>query len=170
MRLEAVVIGGVANNAVFVRERFKTGNFPLIARPERLLHQDVLFVLEAVAEKLDLGLIRDAGQHRVIVGKWNVDNGPIACFLVDRVDVRYKVIAGNPAAFMSLNSEARDHHSHRWTAQTRTICRSMASILDRKSSAVTGMLPSHSHSSAAAMLPRIVAMPASPTASMASVA
>ena len=170
MRLETVIVSGIANDAVPARERLQSGNFAFMLRPQRLLDQHVLAIADAVVEDLDLGLVGNAGQDRVIIRERNVHDRPVAGVLIDRVDGCDKVGAGDPTTLMPLNSEARDHDPHRWKAQAGAICRSMASIFARRSSAVTGMLPSHSHSTAAAIVPRIVAMPGSRTDSIASVA
>src|SRR6266851_1221200 len=74
VRLEPVVIGCIANNPVLACKRFELSYVALMPRPQRLLHQDVLAVFEAIREKLDLGLIGDARQHRVVVRKWNIDD------------------------------------------------------------------------------------------------
>src|SRR6266545_5588471 len=130
----------------------------------------MLAVLETIAEELDLGLVGNAGQHRVVVRERNIRDRAVARLRVDGIDGGDEVVTGDPATLVTLHSEAGDHDSHRWTTQRGPICRSMVSIFERTSSAVTGMLPSTSHSTAAAMAPRMVAIPASRTASIASVA
>ncbi len=170
MRLKAMIVGGVADDAALARQRLEPGNVAFLLRPQRLLHQHVLAVLETIGQELDLRLVGDAGQHRVVVGERNVRDRAIARLRIDGIDGGDEVVTGDAATLVTLNSEARDHDPHRWTAQRGAICRSMASIFERTSSAVTGILPSTSHSTAAAMVPRMVAIPASRTASMASVA
>ncbi len=117
-----------------------------------------------------LGASGNAGQHRVVVVERHVGDRPVARLLVDRVDRGDEIVAGDAAALVTLNSEAGDHDPHRSSAQSGATCRSTASIFDLRSSGVTGRLPSHSHSTAAAMVPRMVATAASRSASRASVA
>src|SRR5262249_50379403 len=158
------------HDALVARQTLQPHDVALLPGPQRLLDQHVLAVLEAVGEHLDLRFIGDTGEHRVIVRERHVGDGAIARLVVDRIHRRDEVPTSDPATFMPLNPEARDHDPHRRTAQTGAICRSSVSIFERRSSAVTGTLPSHSHSTAAAMVPRMVEMPGLPTASMASVA
>ena len=73
----------------------------------------MLAIVEAVGENVDLGLVRDAGQDRVIIRERNVHDRPVARLLVDRIDSRDKVGARDPAALVTLNSETRDHDPHR---------------------------------------------------------
>src|SRR5713101_3059786 len=61
VRLEAMIIGGVANNAALARQRLEPGDVALVLGPQRLLDQHVLAVLHAIGEELDLGFVGDAG-------------------------------------------------------------------------------------------------------------
>ena len=87
--------------------------FAFVLRPQRLLDQHVLAIADAVGEEVDLGLVGDAGQHGVIIRERNVHDRPVARLLVDRIDSRDKVGAGDPAALVTLNAEARDDDPHR---------------------------------------------------------
>ena len=113
MRLETVIVGGIANDAIAARQRLERRDFAFVLRPQRLLDQHVFAIADAVGEDIDLGLVGDAGQDGVIVRERNVHDRPVARLLVDRIDRRDKVGAGDPAALVTLNSEARDHDPHR---------------------------------------------------------
>ena len=77
MRLEAVIVGGVADRAVLLaRERSSRLIDSSSARPQRLLHQHVLAVAEQVLEHLDLRLVGNAGQHGVVAAERNVFDAP----------------------------------------------------------------------------------------------
>src|SRR5215510_4889733 len=170
VRFKTMIVGGIADDAALARQHLEPGDLAFVLRPQRLLDQHMLAVFEAIGEKLDLGLVGDARQHRIVVGERSVRDRAVARLQIDGIDRGDEVVAGDPTTLVTLNSEARDHDSHRWSAQRGAICRSMASIFERRSSAVTGMFPSHSHSTAAATVPRMVAIPGSRTTSIASVA
>jgi hypothetical protein len=70
-------------------------------------------IVEAVGKKVDLGLIRDAGQHRVVVRERNIRDRPVTRVLVHRVDSCDKIGARDSAALVTLNTETGDHDPHR---------------------------------------------------------
>ena len=113
VRLEAVIVGGIANDAVAPRERLEAGDFGFVFRPQWLLDQHVLAIVEAVGENVDLGLVRDAGQDRVVVRERNIRDRPVTCVLVHRIDSCDKVGARDSAALVTLNTETGDHDPHR---------------------------------------------------------
>jgi len=73
----------------------------------------VFAISDAVGEDIDLGFVGDTGQDGVIVRERNVHDRAVARLLVDRIDRRDEVGAGDPATLVTLNSEARDHDPHR---------------------------------------------------------
>ena len=77
MRLEAVIIGGVADDALACAPSASSAAIVAsLLRPQRLLDQHVLAVAQAVGRELDLRLVGNADQHRVVVGERNVGRSP----------------------------------------------------------------------------------------------
>jgi len=72
MRLEAMVIGGIANDGAapgHVGEPFERC---IIGREQGFLDQEVLAVAEQMAQQLDLGIIRGTDERRVINAKRHI--------------------------------------------------------------------------------------------------
>ena len=76
----------------------------------------MLLVFQAVGEQLNLRLVGDAGQHRIIVGKRYLGDRPVARLHVDRIDGSNEAVAGNTSALVALHPQARDHDTHRQNA------------------------------------------------------
>ena len=66
MRLEPVIIGGVADRAGLRRQCGEFGQVLVAVRQQRLLDQRVLAVAEQIGQQLDLGLVGHAEQRRVV--------------------------------------------------------------------------------------------------------
>src|SRR6516164_5556193 len=150
MRLEAVVVSSVTKDRVFAGKGLQLDDRAFVVCRQRLLDQHVFAVLQAISEQFQFRCVGYARQNRIVLVDWNVG--------------RRSYDACGPEL------QTRQPRLALVTDQSGPICRSIASILSRKSSAVTGILPSHSHSTAAAIEPRMVATPGSRTASIASVA
>src|SRR5262249_14521004 len=112
VRLEAVVVGDVADGAVLSRRSLELRDRFLFRGPQGLLHQDVLAIAEEVIEDRDLGLVGNAGEHRVVAAEREVLDGPIFGLAVDGIDCRYEIGACDLPAFLTLNAESRHHDSH----------------------------------------------------------
>src|SRR5262249_58936153 len=144
----------------------------LFRGPQGLLHQDMLAIAEEVTEDRDLRLVGNAGEHRVVAVERNVLDRPIFGLAVDGIDCRYEIGARDPPAFLTLNAESRHHDSHqqRLALHSKRVCFSTMSIRPSKSDRPIGKLPSHSHSSAAAIEPRTEAATSDSSVSSESVA
>src|SRR5262249_46016450 len=121
----------------------------------------MLAITEQVIEDRDLRLVGNAGEDRIVAVERNVLDRPIFGLAVDGIDRRYEIGACDPSAFLTLNAESRNHDSHQTapcpSLHSKRACFSTRSMRPSRSERPIGILPSHSHSSAAAIEPRIEA-------------
>ncbi len=168
MGLEAVVVGGVADDPFALGQRRQAGDLGFVLGQDGFLDEDVLPVLHEVGEELDLGLVGGAHQGRVVGVEGYVADVPDGG-VAHRIDGGGDVRTGHGGPFVALHAHSDDDDFH-GPAHAKLICFSTARALSRTRSGVTGTLPSYSHSTAAAKEPRMEATTALPVAAMASVA
>ena len=168
VRLEAVIIGGVANHALVARQALERRDLIVFRSPERLFDQHVLALADQLGEQRNLRLVGNAAERRVIVGRRHLREVTVICLRQGRVHRCHEVVAGHGTPLAPLDAEADDDYAHRNHAGPRS--RSILSSRADTSAGVTGTLPSTSHSPAAAITPRIVACTDEPDTIMARVA
>src|SRR5262249_35839637 len=96
MRLEAMVIRRVDEHAAGTRGALQFGDVLVASGPQRLFDEHVLAVLDAVANEVELRLVRNAGEDGVVAIKRDVAQALVVGVLADRID-RTNVIAGRKA-------------------------------------------------------------------------
>src|SRR5258708_966637 len=69
MRLKAMVVGGVADCAGALGERFERRNLCIFLGPQRLLDQHMLTVAEQIRQQLELRLVWATHQGTIIAGQ-----------------------------------------------------------------------------------------------------
>ena len=113
MGLEAVIVGGIADRAIVVRQPLQTEDVVIRRGEQRLLDEHVLAVREQPCQHLDFGLVRNAGERRVVIVQRHVLDSTVACLAVHRVDAAGEVVAGDAAALRALHSHPYHRHAHR---------------------------------------------------------
>ena len=149
MRLEPVIVGGVAGRTFRSREFEQLAD--LGGRTEqRFFHQRVFSIGQKVPENREFFLIGNAHAGRVVRPERHILDSLKINPGCDRIDDGYDVLPGNRATFASLHAETDDRYSH--SKRERF---SSALSFFRTSSGFTGLLPSCSQATAAASAPRI---------------
>ena len=98
MRLEAVVVGDVADGAVLLARALRAVRSILVAAQSGFSTSTCLPLLKQVVEDFNLRLVGDAGEHRVVAGERHI---------FDRRDTRPRVLTGSTAATKSAPATRR---------------------------------------------------------------
>ncbi|CAB4699547.1 unannotated protein [freshwater metagenome] len=114
VRLEAVVVGGVAEHALVARNGFELGQLLFVIGPQRLLDQHVLAVAEQVREQLYLGFVGCAYQGRVVIGQRHFLHRLVFGLRMHRIDRTDIVRPGKLPTLVPLYAESDYDHLHGW--------------------------------------------------------
>ena len=112
MRLETMVVGGVADRAVLPRQRRQPLNLAIVFRPQRLFDQNVLAPAEEIIQHGNLRLVGYADQCRVVTVKRCIFDAPIFRFAVDGVNRGDKIATRDAATLLPLHTKAGNDHAH----------------------------------------------------------
>src|SRR6266404_5368712 len=85
MRLETVVVGGIAGYPIKTRQLLELADILVRLGKERLFHQDMLRVIEQIGERLDLWFVWNAYERCIILLERHILDPPIAGFGVEWV-------------------------------------------------------------------------------------
>ncbi len=122
-------------------------------------------MLEQVGQQLDLRAVRRAHERGIVVGERYVLDPPVVGAVGHRVDAAGRLRAGDRQALAPLDPEADHDGLHAYCTRF-----SITASFSSTSSGVTGVLPSCSHATPAAIVARIEAMTGDPVARSESVA
>ncbi len=112
MRLEAVIIGGVADRAGRSRRALECFELGVVRRMQRLLDQRVFAVAQQIIEDLDLRRVRRAHERGVVaIKRHGGDLAPIR-LRRHRIDDADKIRAGDAAALFALHAVSNDNYAH----------------------------------------------------------
>ena len=103
-RLEAVVVGGIADDGLALGHGRQRLQRALVGRHQRLLDEHVLAVAEQVAEELELGGVGCADQRRLERVERHLRERPEAGAGMDRIDRRHHVGAGDGETLRALDA------------------------------------------------------------------
>ena len=107
-----MVVSRVAHHAAPARQPREGLERPFVRREERLLHQDVLAVLEQLGQELRLGGIGHADQRSVVRLRSHVLECAEIGVCDARIHRRDHVGAGHLPALPALDPEPDDDHAH----------------------------------------------------------
>ena len=110
MGLEAVVIGGVTDGAVFLRQFLQMAYVRLVLGKDGFFHQHMLAMFQQITQHLHLGLVGNTGQHRVVRLQRHVfDSLKIHAFGY-RIHRGHHMVTRRGHALMPLHAHAGHHH------------------------------------------------------------
>ena len=104
MRLEAVVVGGVDKDAARAGDAFELGNILVARGPQRLFDEDMLAVLDAGANEVELRLVRNTGKDGVVAVERYVAQVFVVGLIADRIDRSDVIAARKPFSFATLDA------------------------------------------------------------------
>ncbi len=168
--LESMVVGGIADSAGLAGSRLQAANVGIARRPQRLFHEHVLPAREQVVEDLALWFVRGADESGIVTAHRHLLDRLVVRVRMHGIDRCHAVRARHRTALVPLDAQPYDDYFQAGLRSLYVALRSIASILRATSAGVTGMLPSTSHSQAAAIDPRMVATESEPVAIFDSVA
>src|SRR3989338_11007835 len=153
VRLKAVVVRRVAGHTGRAAQLLQAIEQLFVLRQQGFFNENVLAVAEQVLQEANLHLVWRADQSGVETLQGNLLNRVILGLGVYRIDRRNDIRLGNRQPLGPLYPETDDDHHHEYLT-----CFSTAFSFFRTSSGATGLFPSCSHATAAAIEPRIDAI------------
>ena len=113
VRLEAMVVGGVADRAGLSRQRFQLLELGVALCRKRLLHEHMLAVSEQVSKDRDFRRVGGADERCIVTVERRLRAiSRHAASGADRIDDADCIRTGNAQALFSLNSVADDDNPH----------------------------------------------------------
>src|SRR6185436_14067704 len=112
VRLEPVVVGGVADGPMAAPERGERLERAVVRCQQGLLDQHVLAAAEQVREEVDLDVVRDGDHRRIVRVDRDVIDLPVPGVRLDRIDGTHDLVAGHRETLATLNPEADDDYPH----------------------------------------------------------
>ena len=152
MRLEAVIVGGVEHDAFWRARPLQPRERRLVLRDQRLFDKRVLAMFDEIAEQsrssAASGMQSSAASYAS--SETSADPRKSASGLRRSTDAD-KVGAGEAPALVALDAEPDDNDAHRIGANRTSPRARPRRACGERPRCVIGMLPSFSHSQAAAM-------------------
>ena len=143
MRLEAVIVGGIADHAVLRARAARAARSRRRRRPTAAFPPAHACRGEQISEQFDFGLVGDADQRRVVAVERNVFEIAIFGLCVDGIDGGDEVVSREVPALVTLHAEPDNDNAHGRLAHAKLACAlDRVDLVHERHRAPIGTLPS----------------------------
>ena len=157
MRLEAVIVGRVADGAMVPGKPIELRQILGCVAEQRLFHQQVLAVLQQVAQNPQFDAVGSAHQRRIVIINRHLLDAFIPGIGMNRIHRGDRLVPGYGKTLLALDSQTNDDDPQMVAAPTNNSGTGIDTRSRRlsTSSGPMGLLPSRSQAMAAAIEPRM---------------